>query len=53
MKNYLVLFKAVLEDVLYNKTSSLTQSHLMPHATKRLVDIAHDLRRRVAPAKLE
>lgn len=50
---YLVLFQTVLEDVLDDKAAGLAQSNLMPHASKCFVDIAHDLRRRVAPAQLE
>lgn len=49
----LVLFKTVFEDVLYDQASSLAQSNLMPHAAQSLVDILHDLRRRVTPAQLE
>jgi hypothetical protein len=50
---YLVLFQAVLKNVLDDKAAGLTQSNLMPHASKRFVDVAHDLRWRVAPAQLE
>ncbi len=50
---YLVLFETVLKDVLHNKTSGLPQSNFVPHAAQGLVDVLHDLRRRVAPAQLE
>lgn len=49
----LVFIDAVLEDVLNDKTASLTQSHLVPHSTQSLVDVLHDLRWRATPAKLE
>lgn len=49
----LVVFEAVLEDILYDQASCLTKSHLMPHALERLVHILHDLRRGLCPAKLE
>lgn len=50
---YLVLFEAVLKDVLDNQTSSLPKSHFVPHASEGLVDILHDLRRRVGPSELK
>ena len=40
---YLILFEAVLEDVLHNKTASLSQSDFVPHSVQSLVDILHDL----------
>ena len=49
----LLLFNAVLEDVLNNETAGLAKSNLMPHATKSLVDLEHDLRRFATPAELE
>jgi len=52
-ETYLIFFQAVLENVLYNQTSGFTESHFMPHTTQSFVDILHDLRRRVTPAKLK
>lgn len=49
----LLLFNAVFEDVLNNETASLAKSDLMPHATKSLIDLEHDLRRFATPAELE
>ena len=53
IETYLVLLQAVLEDVLDDQTTSLTKGDLVPHPTKCLVDILHDLWRRLGPAKLE
>jgi len=50
---YLVFFETVLEDVLYDETTSFTKSNLMPHSSKSFVDVLHDLWRRVTPAKLK
>jgi hypothetical protein len=50
---YLVLFQTVLKDVLDNETARLAQSNLVPHALQSLVDVLHDLWRRVRPAKFE
>jgi hypothetical protein len=49
----LLFFNAVLEDVLYNETAGFTKSNLMPHASKSLVDLEHNLWRLATPAKLE
>jgi len=49
----LVILEAVLEDVLNNKTASLAEGNLVPHAAESLIDILHDLGRGVAPAELE
>ena len=49
----LVFLKAVLEDVLNHQATSFSQCDLMPHAAEGLVDVLHDLWRRVAPAELE
>ena len=49
----LFFFNAVLEDVLNDQAASLTQSNLMPHATKSLVHLEHDLRRLATPSELE
>lgn len=49
----LVLFKAILKNVLDNQTASLTKSNLMPHTAKGFVDILHDLWWRFGPAQLE
>jgi hypothetical protein len=38
---------------LYDEASGLTQGNFMPHATKRLVYVLHDLWWRLGPAKLE
>lgn len=48
-----VFFQTILEDVLDNKTTGLAQGNLMPHAAESLIDVLHDLRRRIAPAKLK
>jgi hypothetical protein len=45
LTTYLILFQAVFEDVLDDKTTSLTQSDLVPHASECFIDITHDLRR--------
>lgn len=50
---YFVFLEAVLENVLHDKTSSLAQSNLVPHTTQGIIDILHDLRRRVTPAQLK
>jgi hypothetical protein len=50
---YLVFLETVLEYVLHNETASFAQSDFMPHATESFIDVAHDLRWRVAPAKLK
>jgi hypothetical protein len=50
---YLVFLQAVLEDVLDDQGASLTKSNFMPHTPKSLIDILHDLRWRLSPAKLE
>jgi hypothetical protein len=49
----LLFLNTVLEDVLDNQTASLAQSNLMPHSTKCLIDLEHDLRRLPTPAELE
>jgi len=49
----LVILKAVLEDVLNDKTASLAEGDLVPHAVESLVDVLHDLGRSVGPAELE
>ena len=53
MISYLVFLETVLEYILDDQTAGLTESNLMPHAAESLVDIAHDLRRRVTPTKFE
>ena len=52
-KTYLVLFQAVLENVLDDQTASLAKRNLMPHAAECLVDILHDLWWRLRPAQLK
>lgn len=49
----LVLLQTILEDVLDDKAARLSKSDFMPHAAESLIDILHDLRRRVGPSKLE
>ena len=49
----LVLLQTVLKDVLNDQASSLPQRDLMPHATKSLIHVLHDLRRRLGPAQLK
>lgn len=49
----LVIFQAILEDVLDHQTSSLSKGNLVPHTTKRFVDELHDLRRTLTPSQLE
>ena len=49
----LVILKAVLEDVLNDKTAGLTEGDLVPHTTESLVDVLHDLGRSVGPAELK
>lgn len=49
----LLFLNAVLEDVLNDQTASLTESNLVPHASKSFVDFEHDLRWLTGPAKLE
>jgi hypothetical protein len=51
--SYLIFFEAILKDVLNNQATSLTKGHLMPHATKCLVNILHNLRGRLGPTKLK
>ena len=53
MDTYLVLLKAILEDVLDNQAAGLAESDFVPHSSKSLVDITHDLWGRVAPAELK
>jgi len=50
---YLVFLEAVFKDVLNDQATSLAQSDLVPHSAKGLVDILHDLRWRLSPAKLK
>ena len=50
---YLVFLEAVFEDVLDDQAARLAKGNLVPHATQSLVDILHDLRRGVGPAKLK
>lgn len=50
---YLILFQAVLENVLNNETASFTKGHLMPHSSQRFVDILHNLGWGANPAKFE
>lgn len=40
---YLVFFKAVLKDILDNKTTSFTKSDFVLHYTKGMIDVLHDL----------
>lgn len=49
----LLIFDAVLKDVLDHEASSLTQCNLMPHATKSVVDLDHNLWWFATPTKLE
>lgn len=49
----LIFFQAILKDVLHNQAASLSKRNLMPHSAKCFVHISHDLRRGIAPAKLE
>lgn len=49
----LVLLQTILKDVLHNQTTRLAQGNLVPHAAQRLVDILHDLGRRLGPTQLE
>jgi hypothetical protein len=49
----LVLFETVLKDILNDQATSLAKSNLVPHTTESLIDIFHDLRRRLSPTKLE
>lgn len=53
MKTYLVLLEAILENVLHDKTARFAQSNFMPHASQRIIDIFHDLGRRLSPSKLK
>jgi hypothetical protein len=50
---YLVFLETVFKHVLNNKTTSLTQCNLMPHAAKGFIDILHDLGRRLGPTEFE
>jgi hypothetical protein len=50
---HLVFLKTVLKYILNNQAASLTKSNFMPHAAKSFVNILHDLRRRLGPAKLK
>lgn len=50
---YLVVFKTVLKDVLNDQTARLSEGNLVPHAPQGVVDILHDLRRRLSPTKLK
>jgi hypothetical protein len=49
----LVFLKTVLKYILDDKTSSLAQSNLMPHAAKSFVHIFHDLRWRFGPSEFK
>ena len=49
----LVLLKAVLKDILDNQAASLAERNFVPHALERLIDVSHDLRRRLRPSQLE
>lgn len=50
---HLVLFKTILEDVLDHEAASLAQGNLVPHTLQSLIDVRHDLRRRLGPTQLE
>lgn len=50
---YLVFLETVLEDVLHDQAASLAQCNFMPHTAQSLIDVAHDLRWRVAPPELK
>lgn len=50
---YLFFLDAILEDVLHDQATGLTQGHLMPHTSKSLIDLGHDLRWFAVPAKLQ
>lgn len=49
----LLVLNAVLEDVLNNETASLTKSNFMPHASKCLIDLQHNLRWFARPSQFE
>lgn len=52
-KAYLVIFQAVLKDVLHDQTASLSQGHLVPHAPERIIDVLHNLRWRLCPTEFK
>ena len=49
----LVLLKTVLKDVLNDQATSFAKGDIVPHPTKCLIDVLHDLRRRISPSQLE
>ena len=49
----LIVFEAILEDILNNKAASLPESNFMPHSPQCLIDVLHNLRRVSRPAELE
>jgi hypothetical protein len=49
----LVLLETVLEDVLDDQASGLTQGNLVPHTAESFIDILHDLGRGRRPSELE
>jgi len=51
--SYLVLLEAVLKDVLNDQAAGLTKSNLVPHTMKSIIDVLHDLRRRLSPSELK
>lgn len=52
-KANLIVFEAILKDILNNKAASLSEGNFMPHSPQRLVDILHDLRRVSRPTEFE
>ena len=50
---YLLVFDAVLEDILNNEATGLAKGYFMPHSMKCFVDLEHDLRRLTGPAQLK
>lgn len=50
---HLVLFETVLEDILDYQAARLAQGNLVPHTLQSLIDVRHDLGRRLGPTQLE
>lgn len=50
---YLVLFQTIFKNILHDEAPSLSESHLVPHATEGLIDKLHNLRRRLCPPQLK
>lgn len=51
--SHLFFLHTILEYVLNNQATCLTQSHFMPHAAKGLIHFYHDLWRLAVPTELE